>query len=92
MNSSNKVAKAFPAKRFFVDMLVRDIELQDAILDLLDNCVDGAMRSIEGEAAVTPKKPYVDLKQKLISILLNLPFLTTAVVSPLTWLKLMRFA
>lgn len=26
---------AFPAKRFFVDMLTRDIELQDAILDLL---------------------------------------------------------
>lgn len=38
-------AKAFPAKRFFVDMLVRDIELKDAILDLLDNCVDGVMRS-----------------------------------------------
>jgi len=34
-----------PAKRFFVDMLIRDIELKDAILDLLDNCVDGAMRS-----------------------------------------------
>ncbi|HHA2859862.1 TPA: ATP-binding protein [Stenotrophomonas maltophilia] len=38
-------AEAFPAKRFFVDMLVRDIELKDAILDLLDNCVDGVMRS-----------------------------------------------
>ena len=65
MNSSNKVAKAFPAKRFFVDMLVRDIELQDAILDLLDNCVDGAMRSIEGEAAVTPKKPYEGFEAKI---------------------------
>ena len=37
---------AFPAKRFFVDMLTRDIELQDAILDLLDNCLDGALRSV----------------------------------------------
>jgi Histidine kinase-, DNA gyrase B-, and HSP90-like ATPase len=37
-------ANAAPAKRFFVDMLIRDIELKDAILDLLDNCVDGAMR------------------------------------------------
>ena len=34
----------YPAKKFFVSMLTRDIELQDAILDLLDNCVDGAIR------------------------------------------------
>ena len=39
---------ALPTKRFFVEMLVRDIELKDAILDLLDNCVDGAMRRIDG--------------------------------------------
>ena len=37
--------KATPTKRFFVEMLTRDIALEDAILDLLDNCVDGAMRS-----------------------------------------------
>ena len=36
---------ASPTKRFFVDMLTRDIELEDAILDLLDNCVDGILRS-----------------------------------------------
>lgn len=36
--------KAGPAKRFFVSMLTRDIELSDAILDLLDNCVDGIAR------------------------------------------------
>jgi Histidine kinase-, DNA gyrase B-, and HSP90-like ATPase len=34
-----------PAKDFFVSMLTRDIDLQDAILDLLDNCVDGAIRT-----------------------------------------------
>src|SRR6185503_17024482 len=34
-----------PAKSFFVSMLTRDIDLQDAILDLLDNCVDGAIRT-----------------------------------------------
>ena len=33
-----------PTKRLFVDMLTRDIELDDAILDLLDNCVDGSTR------------------------------------------------
>lgn len=38
-------AKAYPAKVFFVNMLTRDIDLSDAILDLLDNCVDGIIRS-----------------------------------------------
>jgi hypothetical protein len=35
---------ASPAKAFFVEMITRDIELQDAILDLLDNCIDGIRR------------------------------------------------
>lgn len=34
-----------PVKRFFVEMLTRDIAIEDAILDLLDNCVDGIIRS-----------------------------------------------
>ncbi|MBW5284475.1 ATP-binding protein [Burkholderia gladioli] len=50
-------ANAFPAKRFFVEMLTRDIELQDAILDLLDNCVDGAMRLNQGRK-IDRKLPY----------------------------------
>lgn len=33
-----------PTKEFFVGMLTRDIELSDAILDLLDNCLDGVVR------------------------------------------------
>jgi len=33
-----------PTKRFFVEMFTRDIDLEDAVLDLLDNCVDGALR------------------------------------------------
>src|SRR5438874_13660935 len=43
--SPSSIIYAGPTKRFFVSMLTRDIELKDAILDLLDNCVDGAMRS-----------------------------------------------
>lgn len=39
-----EAVKASPSKRFFVEMLTRDIELTDAILDLLDNCVDGIVR------------------------------------------------
>lgn len=36
---------ASPTKDFFILMLVRDIELMDAIADLVDNCVDGARRT-----------------------------------------------
>ena len=35
---------AMPTKAFFVEMLVRDIPLERAVLDLVDNCVDGAKR------------------------------------------------
>lgn len=39
------MADGSPTKDFFVGMLTRDIELEDAILDLLDNCLDGVVRS-----------------------------------------------
>lgn len=39
------VAKGNPTKGFFINMLTRDIELNDAILDLLDNCLDGVVRN-----------------------------------------------
>ena len=45
---------ALPFKSFFVSMLTRDIQLEDAILDLLDNCVDGILRSSQ----VSGSKPY----------------------------------
>ncbi len=44
------------SKRFFVSMLTRDIELEDAILDLLDNCLDGVVRSTKH--SINSKKPY----------------------------------
>lgn len=37
-----------PTKRFFVSMLTRDIQLVDALMDLIDNCVDGATRQLKG--------------------------------------------
>ncbi len=37
-------AKANPTKAFFVEFLVKDISLDSAILDLIDNCMDGARR------------------------------------------------
>jgi hypothetical protein len=52
-----------PTKRFFVSMLTRDIELDDAILDLLDNCVDGAMRINPGK--VYSPSPFKGFEARL---------------------------
>ncbi|GAA2282257.1 ATP-binding protein [Actinomadura luteofluorescens] len=41
---SSLKAKANPTKAFFVRMLTRDISLDDCILDLVDNSIDGAWR------------------------------------------------
>jgi Histidine kinase-, DNA gyrase B-, and HSP90-like ATPase len=46
--SEDKRVDAEPTKEFFVSMLVRDIELHDAVIDLLDNSVDGARRTRPG--------------------------------------------
>lgn len=45
-----------PTKRFFVSMLTRDIEANDAILDLIDNSVDGAMRA--SREKLDQRKPF----------------------------------
>jgi hypothetical protein len=50
MNTENQeTVIAIPTKQFFVSMLTRDISLADAILDLVDNCLDGALRVANGE-------------------------------------------
>lgn len=53
---------ASPVKSFFVLMLTRDISLEDAILDLLDNCVDGILRSTKKQKGT---KPYKDFKAEI---------------------------
>lgn len=52
---------AVPAKRFFVGMLVKDIELVPAIIDLVDNSVDGA-KSLRAERS---QERYQGLEIKL---------------------------
>lgn len=54
-------AQASPTKQFFVSMLTRDISLADAILDLLDNCLDGALRLAQG-AKVDYAKHFVKIE------------------------------
>lgn len=49
-------ANAQPSKNFFVNMLVRDIDLTDTLLDLLDNCVDGILRNTDPDP--TALRPY----------------------------------
>lgn len=51
-------AKGSPTKEFFVGMLTRDIELSDAILDLLDNCLDGVVRQKKGIDKTTTSDYY----------------------------------
>ncbi|MCI9865561.1 ATP-binding protein [Rhizobium skierniewicense] len=36
--------KTLPTKELFVHVLTRDIRLEEAVLDLIDNCIDGAKR------------------------------------------------
>lgn len=52
------VVDARPTKRFFVRMLVRDIELVPAIVNLVDNSVDGAKRQLAKHAP--PAQPEAD--------------------------------
>ncbi|HUD51881.1 ATP-binding protein [Parvibaculum sp.] len=53
-----------PTKRFFVSMLTRDIGLSDAILDLIDNCVDGATRQLKGRLR-SEERPYDGYEARL---------------------------
>ncbi|BFJ00326.1 ATP-binding protein [Priestia megaterium] len=48
-NSSHNQINAYPTKSFFIDMLVKDIPLIDAIADLVDNSVDAALKLREDE-------------------------------------------
>lgn len=41
--------QTLPTKELFVHVLTRDIRLEDAVLDLVDNCIDGAKREHPGE-------------------------------------------
>lgn len=56
-NRPNRV-NATPVKSFFVEMLTRDIDLVDAILDLLDNCVDGILRQGENGSVERPYEGF----------------------------------
>ncbi len=72
MRPSTDKAQASPTKQFFVSMLTRDITLADAILDLVDNCLDGALR-LAGGKDVDYRKHFVkiELREDHFSIVDN---------------------
>lgn len=51
-------AQGAPTKEFFISMLTRDIDLNDAILDLLDNCLDGVVRTKTDSKSVSNTKDF----------------------------------
>jgi hypothetical protein len=44
---TKKLANAYPRKHFFLEMFTRDISLEDCVLDLIDNSIDGLVRTRE---------------------------------------------
>lgn len=60
---------ARPEKRFFVEMLTRDIEFAPAVIDLVDNSVDGAKRlrgPVDDDSDVNPKERFAGLIVALV--------------------------
>jgi hypothetical protein len=60
-----KSADAMPTKDFFVRMITRDISLEDCILDLIDNCLDGARREISRTNASPIVESYNGFRSEL---------------------------
>ena len=61
-------AAASPTRSFFVDMLVRDISVDDAVLDLIDNAVDAAYLDSGGVQDLSKYRVEVTAKPDLFSI------------------------
>ncbi len=57
--------EAGPSKRFFVEMLPRDISLEHAVLDLVDNSLDGAIRQRIARLRLGQELPYQGLQCEL---------------------------
>ncbi|HUF03693.1 MAG TPA: ATP-binding protein, partial [Aridibacter sp.] len=55
---SQDFANAFPRKNFFIQMFTKDIGLEDCILDLVDNSIDGLIRTRNIELAEITNKIF----------------------------------
>ena len=66
--SSGKKVNASPTKEFFVEMLIRDIFLKEAIIELVDNSIDGARRTEQNKES---SKIFVNLNKDFFEIVDN---------------------
>lgn len=69
MYTDDKTINANPTKRFFIEMLVRDIALEPAIAELVDNSLDGARKIREvydNDCACDIKVSFDDKKFEII--------------------------
>ena len=62
---TTRTIEAGPSKRFFVEMLPRDISLEHALLDLIDNSLDGAIRQRIDDIRLGSPEPYKNLTCEL---------------------------
>jgi hypothetical protein len=51
-------ASATPTKEFFVKTLIRDISLDDCVLDLVDNSIDSAREVVDSASTIDRTHPY----------------------------------
>ncbi|HEX8376171.1 MAG TPA: ATP-binding protein [Pedobacter sp.] len=61
-NTPEITVDASPTKEFFIDILVRDIQLDFAIAELIDNSIDGAKQLRQSELKSMPDKNGADGK------------------------------
>lgn len=65
---TNLTVEAEPEKALFVDMLTRDIDLIPAIMDLIDNSIDGARAHMDSEGAAEQFYIHLEVSEKEFSI------------------------
>jgi len=65
--SKSNIVKGTPTKELFISMLIRDISLTDAISDLVDNCIDGAIR-LKKSNNFSGLKVDINISEKYFSI------------------------
>lgn len=61
-------ANANPEKRFFIELITRDISLEDAILDMIDNAIDSLVRTKN----IDIYKDYINPSKIINSTLANI--------------------
>lgn len=60
MAEEHKTVRVEPTKELFVYIITRDIDIVDAVIDLIDNCIDGAKRLRNGKTSKIEKKKLLE--------------------------------